>query len=190
MQLGVSNQTLTCTKNYKQKGRIDHLLATPKLSPFISEARYVFHEHELTDHASLIFTLDIEKAERGPGVFRAHPALLKHPNYKTLINNVIRFSVIDVIANKESQVYKEILDNFNKKIAIQEEIVNLEVMECQYGWNVADRLTSFKNYLIFLKEKELDIDTLLTLNLEIDEDELIEVVLSDMRIHTNLFKQN
>ena len=36
------------TKNYKQKGRIDHLLATPKLSPFISEARYVFHEHELT----------------------------------------------------------------------------------------------------------------------------------------------
>ena len=47
-------------------------------------------------------------------------------------------------------------------------------MECQYGWKVADRLTSLKNDLMFLKEKELDIDTLLTLNLEIDKDELIE----------------
>ena len=41
---------------------------------------------------------------------------------------------------------------------------------------------------MFLKQKELDIDTLLTLDLEIDKDELIEVVLSDMRIHTNLFQ--
>ena len=131
----------------------------------------VFHEHELTDHASLIFTLDIEKAERGPGVFRAHPALLKHPNYKTLINNVIRFSVIDVIANKESQLYNKILDNFNNKIAIQEEIVNLEVMECKYGWKVADRLTSLKEDLVFLKQKEIDINTLLTHEIEIDKDE-------------------
>ena len=40
---------------------------------------------------------------------------------------------------------------------------------------------------MFLKQKEIDIDTLLTLELEIDKDELFEVVLSDMRIHTNLF---
>ena len=79
----------------KKKGKINHLLVTLNLIRYISEARYVFHEHEISDHASLLFTLDIEKAEKGPVVFRANPALLKHPNYKTLINNVIRFSVVD-----------------------------------------------------------------------------------------------
>ena len=61
------------TKNLQKKGRIDHLLATLKLQPFISDTRYVFHKHELTDHASLIFTIDIEKAEQGQGVFRLTP---------------------------------------------------------------------------------------------------------------------
>ena len=68
------------TKKFDRRGRIDNLLVTPKLMPYISEARYVFHEHELTDHASLIFTLDIKNAEMGKGLFRAKPALLKHPN--------------------------------------------------------------------------------------------------------------
>ena len=161
------------TKNVKQKGRIDHLLATPSLMLFISESRYIFHEYEITDHACLIFTIDIEKAEKGLGVFRANPALLKHPNYKTLINNVIRFSVIDVIKNKDSTLYKEILENFNNKIAKQEEIVNLEVVECKFGWKVSDRLNSQKDDLMFLKQKEDDIDTLLTLELDTDKDELI-----------------
>ena len=49
------------TKDLGKKGRIDHLLATPKLLPFIRDARYVYHEHSLTDPASLIFTMDIEK---------------------------------------------------------------------------------------------------------------------------------
>ena len=47
------------TKDLGKKGIIDHLLATPKLLEYISDARYVFHEHSLTDHASLIFTIDI-----------------------------------------------------------------------------------------------------------------------------------
>ena len=54
---------------------------------FISEARYVFHEHKISGHASLLFTVDIEKSEKGPGIFRANPSLLNHPIYKTFINN-------------------------------------------------------------------------------------------------------
>ena len=41
---------------------------------------------------------------------------------------------------------------------------------------------------MFLKQKEVDIYTLLTLELGTDKDELIEVVLSNMRIHTNFFQ--
>ena len=54
------------TKDLGKKGRIDHLLVTPKLQGYIRDARYVFHEHTLTDHASLIFTIDIDtKTPRG-----------------------------------------------------------------------------------------------------------------------------
>ena len=38
-------------QKFSKKGRIDHLLITPKLMPFVSEARYVFHEHEISDNA-------------------------------------------------------------------------------------------------------------------------------------------
>ena len=83
--------------------------------PFMSEVRYVFHDHKISNHASLLFTIDIEKAEKGPRIFRANPSLLKHPNYKTLIINVIKFMVIDTIKDKESSIYCHILENFNKK---------------------------------------------------------------------------
>ena len=86
--------------NIFKKGRIDHMLVTPKLMPFVSEAIYLFHEHKISDHSSLLFTLDIEKSEKGPGILRANPSLLNHPNYKTLINNVIRFIVLDAIKDK------------------------------------------------------------------------------------------
>ena len=115
-------------KSFNKKGRIDHLLVTPKLMPFITEARYVFHEHVLKDRASLLFTLNIKKPEKGPGIFSANPSLLNHPNYKKFINNVIRFTVIDAIKDKESLLYCQIMDNFNKKIAIQEEIVSLKII--------------------------------------------------------------
>ena len=105
---------------FQQKGKIDHLLVTPKLMPFVSKGRYLFHEHEISDHTSLLFTLDIEKVDKGPGIFRVNPSLLNHSNYKTVINNIIRFTVIDAIKDKESPIYSQIMDNFDKKITIQE----------------------------------------------------------------------
>ena len=85
------------TKDWEKRGRIDHLLGTPKLVGHIKEARYIYHEHSITDHASLLFTIDIEEAEMGPGVFRANPNLLNCPNYKVLIDNVIRFTLMEAI---------------------------------------------------------------------------------------------
>ena len=73
-------------------------------------------------------------------------------------------------------------------MAIQEDILNLEVMESKFGRKINARFNSLKDDLMFLKQKEVDIDALLTLKLDTDKDELIEVVLSDMRIHTNLFR--
>ena len=62
----------------------------------------------------------MEKAEKGRGIFKANPSSVNQPNYKTLINNVIIFTIIDAIKDKESSNYSQIMDNFNKKVAIQE----------------------------------------------------------------------
>ena len=45
------------------------------------------------------------RKEKGPGIFRENPALLNHPNYKTLINIVIRFSVINDIKQRLTQIW-------------------------------------------------------------------------------------
>ena len=76
------------------------MLVTPKLLGHIKDARYIFHEHAITDHASLIFTIDIEEADQGPGVFRANPNMLNCPNYKVLLDNAKRFTIMDAIKDK------------------------------------------------------------------------------------------
>ena len=55
------------------KGRIDYVLCTPSLSNAISDVKHIFHEYELTDHATSYFSIDFTPANKGPGVFRAHP---------------------------------------------------------------------------------------------------------------------
>ena len=80
------------------------------------------------------------------------------------------------------------MDNLIKKIAIQEEILDFEIINNKYGWQIEDRLKYLNEELIVLKNNELDIDTLLTFDLHTEKGDLIEVVLSDMRIHTNLFQ--
>ena len=134
------------------------------------------------------YLLWTQKNQKKAHFLEENPALLNHPNYKTIINNIIRFSVIDDNKNKDSTIYSQILDNFNNKIAIQEEIVNLEVINNIFGWKINNWLNSLKHDLMFLKQKEVDMETLLTLELNAEKDELIEVVLSEMRVHTNLFQ--
>ena len=102
-----------------EKGRIDHLFSTPKLLSHIKYAKCIFHEHSLSDHASLIFTIDVEEADMGPGVFRANPNLLNCPNFKILVDNAIRFTLMDAIKDKSSEFYKDIATSFSKKLRIQ-----------------------------------------------------------------------
>ena len=58
------------------KSRIDYVLGTPSLSIAISDVKQIFHEYELTDHATSYFSIDFTPVNKGPGVFRVHPSLL------------------------------------------------------------------------------------------------------------------
>ena len=66
------------THNKTLRGRIYYVLGTPSLASAIYDVKHIFHEYELTDHASSYFTIDFLPTEVGPGVFRAHHSLLKH----------------------------------------------------------------------------------------------------------------
>ena len=52
------------------KSRIDYVLGTPSLSNAISDVKHIFHECELTDHATSYFSIDFTPEDRFPGVFR------------------------------------------------------------------------------------------------------------------------
>ena len=43
------------------KGRIDYVLGSPSLASAIYYVKHIFHEYELTDHATSYFTIDFKK---------------------------------------------------------------------------------------------------------------------------------
>ena len=52
-----------------KKGRLDHLLVTPKLMEHITRANYIYLGKEISDHSSTTFAIDVEKQEKGKGIF-------------------------------------------------------------------------------------------------------------------------
>ena len=49
---------------------------------------HIFHEYDISDHASTYFSLDFLPQSQGPGVFRAHPSLLNKYEDHTKMRNL------------------------------------------------------------------------------------------------------
>ena len=97
--------------------------------------------------------------------------------------------MIDAIYDKNSNTYKNVIENLTQKIHTQEKIVDIKILQEQYCWQVTDRLKELNEKLICIKENEMSMDTLLTLDLNTYLDELIEVILSEMKYHTIIFQK-
>ena len=97
------------------KSRLDYVLATPSLVYAISDIKHVLHEYNLTDHATSYFTIDFAPNSKGPGVFRAHPSLLKNNDYKNLIDNTIMRTLLEDLKEKNSHFYFQNMANLQKK---------------------------------------------------------------------------
>ena len=78
------------------------MCGTPSLFNAISDVKHIFHEYEPTDHATSYFSIDFTPEDRGPGVFRAHPSLLKNNDYKNHIDNTITFTLLEHLRDKQS----------------------------------------------------------------------------------------
>ena len=172
------------------KSRIDYVLGTPSLANAISDVKHIFHEYELTDHATSFFSIDFIPTSKGPGVFRAHPALLKNKDYCCIIENSIRFTLIEDLKNKDSAFYKENLAKLHKKIQIQEEIGWLKEMEQGNGWSVNDRILTLSAELLNVEDGEVSTEAILDQVHETDHDLLLEIVLANMRQETLTFQKH
>ena len=93
------------TKDNSKHSRLDYVMATPATLPFISDFGHHYHGFEISDHSSTTFSLDFEGAEKGPGIFRAHPSLLKNLNYKKSMSFSIRQVILDGIHDKHNSIY-------------------------------------------------------------------------------------
>ena len=65
----------------------------------ITRAYYVYLESKISDHSSTNFAIDIEKQEKGKGIFRANPSLLKHQNYTNLQEEIIMVEMLQSETN-------------------------------------------------------------------------------------------
>ena len=72
-------------------------MATPAIIPFMSDLATKTLGYEISDHNLISFNLDFENVEKGPGLFRAHPSLLKNSNYKKSMIFNIRKTILEGI---------------------------------------------------------------------------------------------
>merc|ERR1712082_268282 len=92
------------THNKTLKSRLDYVLVTPSLYYSISDVTHVFHEYDITDHASTYFSIDFQPKNDGPGVFRAHPSLLQNKEYISIINNLIFRTILDDLKDQNDPI--------------------------------------------------------------------------------------
>ena len=118
------------THNKTLKSRLDYVLGTPSLCYSISNVTHVFHEYDITDHASTYFSIDFQPKNEGPGVFRAHPSLLQNKEYISIINNLILRTIIDDLKDQTDPI---IVDW--KKILFEKETLEHK-KNISYIWNL------------------------------------------------------
>ena len=146
----------------RKKARLDYVMATPTLLANINNFRHFFHGFDISDHSSSIFSVDFEKADRGKGTFRAHPSILKHPNYTTLIHNVIKFGILDGLEDKEGEFFIKTLHNLKIHTSLQEDLIEVEMLGKETGWPVTDQLLELNDQLNQLRAEEPRISKILT----------------------------
>ena len=64
-----------------------------------------------TDYATLLLTLDFNKSEAGPGIFRCQPSLHTNPEYQVIVRDAIKLAIYDclIITDVKAEVEIAIL---------------------------------------------------------------------------------
>ena len=97
---------------------------------------------------------------------------------------------MDAIKDRSSEFYKAIATNFSRKLRIQEEIVSLELLSEELNWMVGERISLLETELVTLANDEISNEEILSTELTMEVDELLEITLCEMRNHTKIFEKD
>ena len=162
-------------------------MGTPSLCYAISDIKHVFHEYEISDHASTYFSINFLPQSNGPRVFRAHPSLLKNKNYKDHIYNVIFHTILEDIEDKSCSDYAEWISILKAKEDLEQKKQYLLYMEEVYHWQVKEKMLENEAELVSLCEFIQQTDQILDHKRITSDDLLLELVLANMRDATQKF---
>ena len=115
--------------------------------------KHVLHEYNLTDHATSYFSIDFTPNNKGPGVFRAHPSLLKNQDYKNLIDNSIRRTLLEDLKNKNSHFFIQNMANLERKESLENEINWLKNMENKENWDINQKILTLASEILYIKDE-------------------------------------
>ena len=132
------------------KSRLDYVLGTPSLFYAIPNIKHNFHKYDISDHASTYLSIDFLPQSNGPGVFRAHPSLLKNKNYKAHIYNVIIHTLLEDIEDKSCSDYAEWISILEAKEELEQRNKYLLYMEEVYHWQVEEKMLENEAELVSL----------------------------------------
>ena len=175
------------THNNTLKSRLDYVIGSPSLCYAISDINHIFHEFDISDHASTYFSIDFLPQSQGPGVFRAHPSLLKNKEYKNLIQNLIIYTMVEDIEDKQCPEYAEWIGILAIKEHLEHEISYLNYMEETYQWKVKDKILEIESNLLNIRDLLPSTDQILAHNRLTDDDLLLELILAHMRDATQKY---
>ena len=153
------------TKAQDQSSRLDMAWASGSIlaKTFINK---LFHTHDVTDHASLIVTVDIEAQKNGPGIFRARAGIQYIQKYQSLIKNTIKkilFNNIKKGSNKAIDIQRSL---FQHRLDTEEDLEKLKQELDMSG------ITSESDYL---KQYHLELKCALLLSNEPHNEDLMEI---------------
>ena len=170
------------TKKRDKSARLDMIWASENILPKVKVDRE-FNTFELTDHASIIATIDIEAQKSGPGIFRAKAGIQFEPKYQRLIKNTIKKIIFNSITPGTNIITDVQRALFLHRLEIETE---LDKLSCDEDENDMLKLHKELQYALLLSTEPSN-DELLAREGVGEADQIHEKVLAGIKAVTVSF---
>ena len=115
--------------------RIDIVLASPRLLPFVKKITHEYRFHNLIDHNGVTIEIDFEGVSKMKGPFRSPTNLTTDPLYIETINNVIKKTVVESTVAHHTEAELAILTTENllaeDMLISSSDLLDLILLNCQ-----------------------------------------------------------
>ena len=166
-------------RNSNKASRLDMVWATGSLLDHM-EVSHVDNHPDVTDHASLKITIDLEMQREGPGLFRCKIGIQNNGLYQSKIKNCIKNEIFNsMVPNAKNNLEYAL---FKTRVSLEEELNRLLEANIEH-----QKVTSLRFQIALLMSSEATEDELLQRQLSCSKVVLHEKVLNSIKNTTIKF---